>query len=114
MSNHVNELDDVEATLGAIDRVMNKVEVETLASINTAYITCSSECGPRMQYLGAGYYVKRAPMVVRNMLERRKEQLEKEPVIQIKQDVPKHKEIPKDGDTIEIVERYDSSDEGAL
>ncbi|GFE53958.1 sodium channel type 2 subunit alpha-like, putative [Babesia ovis] len=122
---------EIEATLGAIDRVMNKLEVETLTSVNTAYATCSAECGPIMQYIGAGYYVKRAPMVVKRALEHRKKMAQKEEeekVIRVKQEASKEAQhtkvrcrvnmpeltVVQAGDTIEIVERYDSSDEDTM
>ncbi|ORM40571.1 uncharacterized protein BXIN_2054 [Babesia sp. Xinjiang] len=70
MGNTRNSVLEIEATLGAIERVMNKAEVETLASVNSAYANCTSECGPLMQYIGAGYYVKRAPLVIKRVLER--------------------------------------------
>ncbi|GBE62361.1 vacuolar sorting-associated 37D, putative [Babesia ovata] len=108
----VEEHDSVEETLSALQRVLTTTEVEAMAQVNNAYTLCLAESGPIMQYLGAGYYVKRAPLTVKKMLELRLSVAkEKTPPSTQKQTTKTETMHTVEGDTIEIIERYDSSDE---
>ncbi|CDR97563.1 hypothetical protein BBBOND_0400550 [Babesia bigemina] len=102
----------VEDTLSALQRVLTTTEVEAITQVNGAFAICIAESGPVMQYLGAGYYVKRAPLSVKRMLELRVSAAkEKAPPSQKNQTAEPEHGHTTEGDTIEIIERYDSSDE---
>ncbi|KAK1939723.1 hypothetical protein X943_002597 [Babesia divergens] len=110
MKGALDKVAALDATIAAVDRAMNTTEIEGMVSVNSAYMMCSAEIGPLMQYLGAGYYVKRPPMKVKQILEQQRKvaKEEAEATTRVTKDVPSKK---MEDDTIEIVERYDSSDE---
>ncbi|GIX65525.1 vacuolar sorting-associated 37D, putative [Babesia caballi] len=117
---------ELRATMGALDRVMTRAEVEAMATVSSAYVGCSAESGPVMQYIGAGYYAKRAPLVVKGALERQLAKATADAAAEKQEPEAKEKTAPppvrhsmraqpctttQESDTIEIIERYDSSDE---
>lgn len=110
MKGALDKVAALDATIAAVDRAMNTTEIEGMASVNSVYMMCSAEIGPLMQYLGAGYYVKRPPMKVKQILEQQRKvaKEEAEATTRVTKDAPRKK---LEDDTIEIVERYDSSDE---
>ncbi|KAK1441932.1 hypothetical protein BgAZ_502640 [Babesia gibsoni] len=107
----LDRVESFEATIAVVDRTLSTTEVESLAAIRSAYTMCTAESGPLLQYLGAGYYVKRAPMSVKSDLEKKLKKAKEEAEKSAAKPVAEDKATKEADDTIEIVERYDSSDE---